>query len=92
MSKNLSLRDVPERLAAYLLGLSGPPDHTDAVYLDINKGQLASLLGTIPETLSRVLTRFHNEEWIAVEGRKIRILDRSGLQRIADKSGNGAKQ
>ncbi len=49
--EDLSLKEVPQRLAAYLLFLARR-EGSDHVSLGISKGQLASLLGTIPETLS----------------------------------------
>jgi len=87
--ENLSLKEVHERLAAYLLHMCNIQNDSDTIRLDINKGQLASLLGTIPETLSRILTKLHNEELIAVEGRNIRIRNRQELQRMVEKSGSG---
>ncbi len=87
--ENLSLKDVNERLAAYLLSLSEDQKTPGEVSLDINKGQLASLLGTIPETLSRILTRLHNDGLIEVSGRKIRIANRQALQMMVDKTGHG---
>lgn len=48
--------------------------------LDIPKGQLASLLGTIPETLSRIFARMTEEGLIRVEGRTIYLDDFSGLK------------
>ena len=87
--ENLSLREVHERLAAYLLHLSEQQNQSDTIHLDINKGQLASFLGTIPETLSRILTRLHNDELIEVAGRKIRILNRTGLQKLMDRADPG---
>ena len=77
--ESLSLKEVPARLAGYLLYLSGEQGGTDTVELEISKGQLASLLGTIPETLSRIFAKMTEEGLIAVEGRAIRILDREGL-------------
>ena len=53
--EDLSLKEVPQRLAAYLLYLGGARNNNLPVDLNISKGQLASLLGTIPETLSRIL-------------------------------------
>ena len=87
--ENLSLKEVHERLAAYLLHVSDM-QNSETVRLDINKGQLASLLGTIPETLSRILTRLHNDELIEVSGRIIRIKNRQGLQLRADKTDHKA--
>jgi CRP/FNR family transcriptional regulator, dissimilatory nitrate respiration regulator len=77
--ESLSLKEVPARLAGYLLYLSEEQSNAEAIELEISKGQLASLLGTIPETLSRIFAKMSEEGLIAVEGRIIRILDRDGL-------------
>jgi CRP/FNR family transcriptional regulator, dissimilatory nitrate respiration regulator len=77
--ENLSLKEVPARLADYLLYLSEEQGNVNEVELEISKGQLASLLGTIPETLSRIFAKMSDEGLIAVEGRSIRILNRDGL-------------
>jgi CRP/FNR family transcriptional regulator len=78
--ENLSLKEVPERLAGYLLYLREEQGGKDSVELEISKGQLASLLGTIPETLSRIFARMSEEGLIAVEGKKIRLLNLQALQ------------
>jgi len=52
--------------------------NSEDLKLDIAKNQLASLLGTIPETLSRILTRMTRQGLIQVEGSRIRIVDRRG--------------
>lgn len=77
--ESLSLKEVPARLANYLLYLSEEQGGRDEVELDISKGQLASLLGTIPETLSRIFARMSEEGLIRVEGRNIYLIDRKGL-------------
>jgi CRP/FNR family transcriptional regulator, dissimilatory nitrate respiration regulator len=81
--ENLSLKEVPQRLAAYLLVLDSIKDKEDTVELDIAKGQLANLLGTIPETLSRILNKMSSQCYIEVEGRQIRLLDRKSLESIS---------
>jgi CRP-like cAMP-binding protein len=81
--ENLSLKEVPQRLAAYLLVLANMKDKRDTVELDIAKGQLASLLGTIPETLSRILNKMSTQGYIEVEGRQIKLLDRHSLENIS---------
>ena len=78
--ENLSLKEVPERLAGYLLYLSVEQKNTTQVTLDISKGQLASLLGTIPETLSRIFAKMSDEGLIKVEGKQISLLDIEGLK------------
>ena len=55
--ENLSLKEMPARLASYLISLAGEQNKEEVVTLQISKGQLASILGTIPETLSRVFAK-----------------------------------
>ncbi len=81
----LSLKEVPGRLAAHFLYLSREEDGEKMLTLDISKNQLAGLLGTIPETLSRVLARMAAEGLIETSGqRRFRILDRNGLKELAE--------
>jgi CRP/FNR family transcriptional regulator, dissimilatory nitrate respiration regulator len=81
--ENLSLKEVPARLAAYLLYLSTEQEREDFATLDISKGQLASLLGTIPETLSRILNRMNKQGLIETKDRTIRLLNREGLESLS---------
>jgi CRP/FNR family transcriptional regulator, dissimilatory nitrate respiration regulator len=83
--ENLSLKEVPGRLAAYLIYLSHEQGRDDLVSLNISKGQLASLLGTIPETLSRIFSKMNGQNLIQVQDRNIRILDRQGLEDLAER-------
>ncbi len=77
--ESLSLKEVPTRLANYLIYLSEEQGKNDVVELDISKGQLASLLGTIPETLSRIFAKMTEEGLIMVNGRTITLLDKETL-------------
>jgi CRP-like cAMP-binding protein len=81
--ENLSLKEVPGRLASYLIYLSGEQANRQSVKLNISKGQLASLLGTIPETLSRIFAKMTDQQLIEVNGRQIRLLDPAGLESLA---------
>jgi len=81
--ENLSLREVPVRLAAYLIHLADQQENSDGVSLSISKGQLASLLGTVPETLSRSFAKLSAQDLIEVNGRHIRLLNREGLSVIS---------
>ena len=78
----LALRDVPSRLAKYLLDASLRAG-ADTVVLDVRKTVLAARLGTVSETLSRALRRLREQGLIAVDGQRIEILDRSALQRVS---------
>lgn len=77
--EDLSLKEVPARLAGYLLYSMDEQNGQDVIELGISKGQLASLLGTIPETLSRILTKMSREGLIEVDGRTIKIVDKDAL-------------
>lgn len=87
----LSFTEVPQRLAQYLLDLcdrtngdseTGTP--TDTIQLDLPKGQLAALLGTIPETLSRTFYKLSQAGLIEVEGTTVKLCDRKGLMQLAN--------
>lgn len=81
--EDLSLKEVSGRLSAYLLYLSDRDNKSDKLELDIAKVQLASLLGTIPETLSRILGKMEGQGLIQVQGRRIRLLERKALEDLA---------
>ncbi|THB67389.1 MAG: Crp/Fnr family transcriptional regulator [Desulfovibrio sp.] len=79
----LSLKEVPARLAAYLLK-ELEEQGSNPLTLPMSKGQLASFLGTIQETLSRSLKRLEGQGLIVVKGREIGVLDLSALQSVAE--------
>lgn len=80
--EDLSLREVPHRLANYILYLTEEQGSETQVTLEISKGQLASLLGTVPETLSRILTKFSNDNVLKVSNRTIEIIDLEQLREL----------
>ena len=82
--ENLSLKEVPGRLASYLTYLAREQGTEEMVALPVSKGQLASLLGTIPETLSRILGKMSASGLITVDGNKIKLLDVPGLRDLAE--------
>ncbi len=82
--ENLSLKEIPARLAAYLLFSAKEQGEAGHVDLKISKGQLASLLGTIPETLSRVFAKLSAQQLIRVDGRRIMLLDPAGLNELSE--------
>jgi CRP-like cAMP-binding protein len=84
---DLSLKEVPGRLAAHLLYLSAQNKGSRELDLTITKAQLASLLGTIPETLSRILGKLSSQGLIETDGRRIRILDSEALRDLAESGG-----
>ncbi|WP_320005845.1 Crp/Fnr family transcriptional regulator [Maridesulfovibrio sp.] len=78
----LSLSEVPARLASYLLLLKSTQNSTK-LELDLPKGLIASYLGTIQETLSRVFKKMSEQGLIKVERNTIEIIDEATLELIA---------
>jgi len=77
--ETLGLQTVRQRLVQYLfLNCSGEQQCT--VELKTKKAELAKILGTISETLSRNLKQLQDEGLIEVEGNKIHVKDCSKLR------------
>ncbi len=88
MVEDLSLKEVSSRVAEYLLeeiDQKGIPVEEGIEFdLDMTKSDLAARLGTISETLSRTLKRLRDRGIIEVDGKRIRIVDKKGLETIAE--------
>lgn len=80
--ENLSLREVPARIASFLLG-EADRLNTNRFTLEVSKAEIARSLGTIGETLSRSLKKLREAGVIEVDGRRIEILDPRRLADIA---------
>lgn len=81
--EDLSLKEVPARLASYILYRSAQEKGANVVNLDIPKNLLAGLLGTTPESISRVFAKMKQTGCIDISGRDITIKDRKFLERLA---------
>lgn len=79
----LSLKEIPQRLASFLLHALALGDGGDMVELQTSQREVAKMLGTTPETLSRVLRRMNEEGLISTEGRTIKILDHLALENLS---------
>jgi len=78
----LSLKEIPQRLASYLLHALALGEGGDTVTLATSQREVAKVLGTTPETLSRVLKKLSGDGIIHTQGRVIRILDQKALEAI----------
>ncbi|MCK4535758.1 MAG: Crp/Fnr family transcriptional regulator [Desulfuromonadales bacterium] len=85
--EDLTFKDVPSRLARYLLDIS--EGRSENIELPISKSQLASNLGTVSETLSRTLRKLTEEDIIRVDGKSVRIIDLDRLEDLAEKCKEG---
>ena len=86
--ENLSLKEIPGRLAAYLLYLSKEQGDKDVIKLNISKLQLANILGTGPESLSRALGDMRSRKLIEVDGSNIRLVNHGALEALAEDGKN----
>ncbi len=77
---DLSLKDVTARLAGYLMQLA---DEGGTIRLDCPKSELAARLGTIPETLSRSLSRLKSAGALTGQGEVLAVADKGVLEDIA---------
>ncbi len=80
---DLSLKEVPARLARYILHHTDQSEDSSRLDLDISKNQLASIIGTIPETLSRAFRKMSNAGIIKTGGSSIEIKDRNRLEELS---------
>ncbi|MFH2043469.1 MAG: Crp/Fnr family transcriptional regulator [Acidobacteriota bacterium] len=77
----LGLQSVRQRLAHYLLTRCCGKDKC-LVELPVKKTELAQMLGTVSETLSRNLAQLQEDGQIEVDGKNIRIIDCASLRSL----------
>jgi CRP/FNR family transcriptional regulator len=85
--KNLALHDVMARTAEILLRLSAEHGRKKAnghieVSIDLSRQDLASLVGTTRETVTRTLSTLKKEQVIDFNGQKVIICDEAALKRL----------
>ncbi len=86
--EEITLKDVTKRVAGFVLSDFNNSKKKNKnkpleLTLQISKNDLASLLGTIPETLSRTFRKLYEDHILEVDGRKIRILNLTKLKEIS---------
>ena len=79
--ESLAFHSVPARLAAFLI------KHVDAygVVSGFSHEEIAQRIGTYRETVSQALGRFRTDGLVAVEPRRIRLLEPDKLQALIEK-------
>jgi CRP/FNR family transcriptional regulator len=77
--------EVPTRLARYLLGLKALNSNSASLLVELpcSRAELAVMLATTPETLSRTFHRLADEHVLETYERTVRVLNVPELERIA---------
>lgn len=82
--EELSLMEVHQRLARLLLDWSrkkGKASRRGVTFtLDFTNQDIAAQIGTVRELVSRILSHFRRKKLIAIQGRKVTILNSEGLK------------
>lgn len=81
-----AFKSVPQRLASLLLqlaqGVAGPPEGPLALPVRYTHQQLADMIGTYRETVTKLLNDFRQRGLIRIERGRIFILDPKALEEI----------
>lgn len=84
---HLAQKPVRERLAEALLFIKetyGFEEDNITINLKLSREELANLVGTATETVIRLLSEFKSDNMIALEGKKIKIIDLDELVQTAN--------
>jgi CRP/FNR family transcriptional regulator, polysaccharide utilization system transcription regulator len=83
---DIAQKTVRERLAEILLLLLNDFGLDEENYLQISltREELANIVGTATESVIRLLSEFKTDKLVELNGRKIKILNRKGLEKISN--------
>jgi len=84
---DIAQKTVRERLAEVLLILKDNfgLDDENNLQIVLTREDIGNIIGTATESVIRLLSEFKENNLIDIEGRKIKLLDIKGLQKIANK-------
>ncbi len=83
---DIAQKTVRERLAEILLLLEDTfdLDNDNILQISLTREEIANLVGTATESVIRLLSEFKSDKYIELHGRKIKILNKKALERIAN--------
>lgn len=82
----MAQKSVKERLAGTLiyLGETFGTDKDGSLHLQLSREELAGMIGTATESCIRILSELNKSKVIELIGKRIKIIDKSKLSRIAE--------
>jgi len=83
---DIAQKTVRERLAEILLLLVNDfgLDERSFLMISLTREELANIVGTATESVIRLLSEFKADRLVELEGRKIRIINKKGLEKISN--------
>lgn len=83
---SMAQKTVKERLAETLLYLDDTfgRNGDGSLHIQLSREELAGMIGTATESCIRLLSEFNKSGWIDLNGKKISIIDRNKLKRLAE--------
>jgi CRP-like cAMP-binding protein len=83
---DIAQKTVRERLAEILLLLVNDfgLDTQNYLQISLTREELANIVGTATESVIRLLSEFKSDKLVELAGRKIRILNKKGLEKISN--------
>ncbi len=82
---DIAQKTVRERLAEVLILLKNKfgLDENKTLNISLTREELANIVGTATESVIRLLSEFKDDDFVELNGRKIKILDLQGLTKTA---------
>ena len=86
LSISMAQKSVKERLAGALLYLEDvfDCDIDDTLRVQLSREELAGMIGTATESCIRLLSDFNKQGLIEIRGKKIALINRKGLEKLAN--------
>ena len=83
---DIAQKTVRERLAEILLLLVHDfgLDNESFLNISLTREELANIVGTATESVIRLLSEFKSDKLLELNGRKIKILNKKGLEKISN--------
>jgi CRP/FNR family transcriptional regulator, polysaccharide utilization system transcription regulator len=83
---DIAQKTVRERLAEILLLLVNDfgLDNQNYLQISLTREELANIVGTATESVIRLLSEFKSDNLVELNGRKIKVLNKKGLEKISN--------
>ena len=83
---DIAQKTVRERLAEVILSIQDDfgTDEKGFLGISLTREELSNMIGTATESVIRLLSEFKNDKLVEIQGRKIKVIDQTALQKVAN--------